>query len=380
MAAEEGQYLSGDDLKITAWCSFSRPSWSRQDHIHGQCQLLLAYLETWHWVTYCPVSLLCWNKGNNKNSSNFGVSITRRTLRCYRYWPPSASTQPPRLFLYPGVRRSLQWIYCPGSFTQSATTVAHAFVPLLICPYTTPRVLLSDKGTEFKNHILQDICTQFSIKQTFIKAHHPASNGLVERKNRKILEILRQLAGKFYEPWEDWLYHVAKSINGSINTSTGKTPHYILCGFDKRLPYDMLVHPPVPLHPLDDYSKLQLHRFHTIHESVREKHKASKEMLHKQHAQATLAINQIGDSVMKRAQDRSCEISSKFSCPFLVTSRCHPNNFKMLDPSNNVTEVAHVDHLNNFSASFTPATIPSSPPYCWRNIWFLQPFSGLFFR
>ncbi len=64
--------------------------------------------------------------------------------------------------------------------SKSATTVAHALCSHLICPYTTPRVLLSDNGTEFKNQILQDICNQFSIKQTFITAHHPASNGLVE--------------------------------------------------------------------------------------------------------------------------------------------------------------------------------------------------------
>ncbi len=63
---------------------------------------------------------------------------------------------------------------------KSVTTVAHALVSHLICPYTTPRVLLSDNWTEFKNQILKDICNQFSIKQTFITAHHPASNGLVE--------------------------------------------------------------------------------------------------------------------------------------------------------------------------------------------------------
>ncbi len=41
---------------------------------------------------------------------------------------------------------------------KSATAVAHALFSDLICPYTTPRVLLSDNGTEFKNQILQDIC------------------------------------------------------------------------------------------------------------------------------------------------------------------------------------------------------------------------------
>ncbi len=85
-------------------------------------------------------------------------------------------------------------------------------------------------------------------------------------------------------------------------------------------------------------------------------------MIQKQHAQATPVTIQVGDSVMKRAPDRSCKLSPKFSGPFLVTTRCHPNKFKILDPSNNVTEVVHVDCLKKVSASFTPDTIPSSPP------------------
>ncbi len=40
---------------------------------------------------------------------------------------------------------------------KSATTVAHAIVSHLICSYTTPRVLLSDNGTEFKNQVLREI-------------------------------------------------------------------------------------------------------------------------------------------------------------------------------------------------------------------------------
>ncbi len=67
---------------------------------------------------------------------------------------------------------------------KSAATVAHALVSHLICPYTTPRVVLTDNGTEFKNQVLVDFCSQYEMKQTFIMTHLPASNGLVERKNR----------------------------------------------------------------------------------------------------------------------------------------------------------------------------------------------------
>ncbi len=95
------------------------------------------------------------------------------------------------------IKGSIYVLVCVGHFScftvlvplpnKSATTVAHAIVSHLICPYTTPRVLLSDNRTEFKNQVLQDICTQFHIQETFITSHHPASNGLVERTNTKIL-------------------------------------------------------------------------------------------------------------------------------------------------------------------------------------------------
>ncbi len=157
---------------------------------------------------------------------------------------------------------------------KSSVTVAHAIVSHLIRPCTTPRVLLSDNCTECKNQILGDICFQYNIKQTFITAHHPASNRLVElveRTNRKVLEILWHRAGHLHETWEDWLSQVAASINGSVNSSTGKTPNYIIFGYDKRLPYDVLLKSPSPLYNPEDYSKLQLHSFQTIHASVREK-------------------------------------------------------------------------------------------------------------
>ncbi len=53
----------------------------------------------------------------------------------------------------------------------------------------------------------------------FTSNRHPASNGLVERTNRKIFKILRYLAGHLQETREDWLFHVAASINGSVNQS-----------------------------------------------------------------------------------------------------------------------------------------------------------------
>ncbi len=119
-------------------------------------------------------------------------------------------------------------------------------------------------------------------------------------------------------------------------------------GSEKRLPYDLLVPSPVSLYSLDDYSKLQLYCFQTIHNSVREKLKASREeILRKQHSQATPVHLDVGDSVMKRAPNPSCKLTPKFSGPYLLTAKLHGNKFKLLDPSTNVSEVVHVDRLKN---------------------------------
>ncbi len=63
---------------------------------------------------------------------------------------------------------------------KSTKVVAHMLVAHLFCPNSAPRVLLSDNGTEFRNSVMEEICKQFNIKQTFTVTYHPTSNGLVE--------------------------------------------------------------------------------------------------------------------------------------------------------------------------------------------------------
>ena len=243
---------------------------------------------------------------------------------------------------------------------KSAPVVAHALVSHLLCPFTTPSVLLSDNGTEFKNAVLSNICQQYHIKQTFITAHHPASNGLVERTNRKILEILRHVAGQFHECWEDWLPHVAACINGSVNASTGKTPYYVVYGEEKRQPYDLLVQPRKPLYNADDYDTLHLHALKEIHAAVRERLQASRsEMLQRQHDRATPVSLEIGDTVFKSAPERQNKLNPKFSGPFLLTDRLHGNKFRVFDPACGTSEVVHADRLKR---SVIPIPTFSSPP------------------
>ncbi len=140
---------------------------------------------------------------------------------------------------------------------ETAKNVAHALVSKLICEFSVLWVLLSENGAEFRNRLLQEIINQFRINHTFTVAYHPASNGIVERTNRKILEVLRPVVGSLLHNWEDWLPHVAASISSSLCESTGQSPHFIIFGVDKRLPYDLITSSQPSVFYYEDYSKVQ---------------------------------------------------------------------------------------------------------------------------
>ena len=55
------------------------------------------------------------------------------------------------------------------------------------------KILMSDNGKEFKNASMEEFCTYKGIKQTFLVLGTPQQNGVVERKNRTLIEAGRTM-------------------------------------------------------------------------------------------------------------------------------------------------------------------------------------------
>lgn len=51
--------------------------------------------------------------------------------------------------------------------------------------------IMSDNGLEFKSAETQETLQEFSIKHCFSTPYNPSGNGLVERANRTIKELLK---------------------------------------------------------------------------------------------------------------------------------------------------------------------------------------------
>ena len=94
--------------------------------------------------------------------------------------------------------------------------------------------LRSDNGTEFRNALLENYCIENGITQEFSAPRTPQQNGVVERKNRTLIEAARTMLQDADLPTSFW----AEAINTTcytqnrtlINKSVGNTPYFIMRG------------------------------------------------------------------------------------------------------------------------------------------------------
>ncbi len=160
--------------------------------------------------------------------------------------------------------------------------------------------------------------------------------------------------------WEDWLPHVAASINSSLCESTGQSPHFIIFGVDKRLPYDLLTSPQPPVYDYEDYSKVQLKIFGNIHKQVKDKLlQSSTARSLKQHKRACPVSFEVGDSVIVQTPERHTKLDPKFKGPYQIVQDLGGHKFQIFDSDKGELTTVHSDRLKKTSAE-APAYVPLS--------------------
>ena len=76
---------------------------------------------------------------------------------------------------------------------QSALTIAKILVEHIVCRHGVPAELLLDRGANFLSGLLHNVNTLLGIKKTNTTAYHPQTDGLVERFNRTLLDMLAKI-------------------------------------------------------------------------------------------------------------------------------------------------------------------------------------------
>jgi transposase InsO family protein len=66
------------------------------------------------------------------------------------------------------------------------------------------RAICSDNGTEFKNTHFKTFCASLGLEHQFSSLYVPQQNGVVERKNRTLVEMARTMLDEHRKPRRYW--------------------------------------------------------------------------------------------------------------------------------------------------------------------------------
>ena len=100
----------------------------------------------------------------------------------------------------------------------------------MFCRFSPPEQLHSDQGRQFESELVKEICKLLGVRKTHTTPYHPQGNGMVERFNRTLLDMLSTTVGDHPSNWEHNLRKVCLAYNSSVHASTGFSPFFLMFG------------------------------------------------------------------------------------------------------------------------------------------------------
>lgn len=207
-------------------------------------------------------------------------------------------------------------VACPME-AKDAKTVAKTLVEHFILKYGHFKILKSDRGTEFTNQLMAEVCQLLDIRQIFSTPYHHETLGSIERNHRVLNEFLLNYCKD--DQWDTWIPYFTFAYNTTPHVDTGYTPYELIFG---KLPY------------LPNDIRTNENKFYNVNDYIfelREKLKFSlqkaKHYLEKSknsRIQKNAYINpiklEIGDLVLVKSMNRR-KYQAPYHGPYRVTAR-----------------------------------------------------------
>ena len=123
---------------------------------------------------------------------------------------------------------------------QTAVTTARVLYDQFMVHYGFPVQLHSDQGRQFEGRLIQELCKLTGTKKSRTTPYHPMSNGVTERMNRTLLNMLRTVSEEKKADWKSCIPSLVHAYNSTTHDTTGYSPFFLMFGRKPRLPIDVL--------------------------------------------------------------------------------------------------------------------------------------------
>ncbi len=242
----------------------------------------------------------------------------------------------------------------------TAKTIAHELF-LLFSRVGIPTEILTDQGTPFMSRLMADLCQLLRVKHLRTTVYHPQTDGLVERFNQTLKQMLRRVAAEDRRDWDQMLPYVLFGIREVPQASTGFTPFELLFGRQRRGLLDVAKEAweqqqPTPHRSLVEHVSEMSQRIDRIMPLVRE------HLAHAQQAQqryynraAQPREFQTGDQVMVSVPTSACKFLATWQGPYTVVERVGPVMYRVRQPGRRrPVQLYHINPLKKWVGTQEP--------------------------
>lgn len=112
----------------------------------------------------------------------------------------------------------------------TAAEVAQFFVHNIVLRHGAPQIVITDRGTAFTADLTQSVMILTHTTHRRTTAYHPQTNGLTERLNRTLADMLSMYVDVEHKTWDEILPYATFAYNTAVQETTAMTPFQLVYG------------------------------------------------------------------------------------------------------------------------------------------------------
>ncbi|UYV79687.1 hypothetical protein LAZ67_18000272, partial [Cordylochernes scorpioides] len=136
--------------------------------------------------------------------------------------------------------------------TAEATELATFLIEDVILKHGAPREIITDRGRNFMSQTIREINNLNGTIHRFTTAYHPQTNGLTERLNKTLTDMISMYVDVDQKNWDNILPYVTFAYNTARQETTGYSPFFLVHGREVETPLDSIL-PYQPAGTAEDY-------------------------------------------------------------------------------------------------------------------------------
>ena len=129
-----------------------------------------------------------------------------------------------------------RWVLVEPLRDAKAYSVTKTIIDRWIPTHGLPRIILSDNGPHFRSKTTTQLCEKLGIRNIFSTPYHPQGNGIVEAFMRPLKKILSVQVSQVGNHWDLCCSAAGYAYNSTPHSTTGRSPFYLMHGFEAFLP------------------------------------------------------------------------------------------------------------------------------------------------